>query len=31
LLAALHRAERGKAKPASVAELRREMLGATGK
>ncbi len=31
LLAALHRAERGKAKPASVAEFRREMLGGTGK
>ncbi len=27
LLTALHRAERGKAKPASVAEFRREMLG----
>ena len=27
LLTALHRAERGKAKPVSVAELRREMLG----
>ena len=31
LLAALRRAERGKTKPVSVAELRREMLGATGK
>ena len=31
LLAALRRAERGKAKPASVAELRREMLGGTGR
>lgn len=30
LLAALRRAERGKTKPASVAELRRETLGATG-
>ena len=30
LLAALRRAERGKEGPASVAELRREMLGATG-
>lgn len=28
LLAALRRAQRGKAKPASVAELRRELLGA---
>ncbi|HZT30315.1 MAG TPA: type II toxin-antitoxin system Phd/YefM family antitoxin [Bryobacteraceae bacterium] len=28
LLAALRRAEQGKAKPGSVAELRREMLGA---
>ena len=31
LLAALRRAERGKTKPASVAELRREILGAAGK
>jgi antitoxin YefM len=31
LLAALRRAERGKTKPVSVAELRREMLGATGR
>lgn len=30
LLAALRRAERGKQKPATIAELRREMLGATG-
>ena len=30
LLTALHRAERGKTKPATVAELRREMLGETG-
>jgi antitoxin YefM len=31
LLAALHRAARRKAKPASVAELRREILGETGR
>jgi antitoxin YefM len=31
LLAALHRADRRKAKPASVAELRREILGETGR
>jgi len=31
LLAALRRAERGKEKPAAVAELRRKMLGATGR
>lgn len=31
LLAALRRAEQGKTKPVSVAVLRREMLGATGK
>ena len=31
LLAALRRAKRGKQKPLTVAELRREMLGATGK
>ena len=31
LLAALRRAERGKAKPTTVADLRREMLGATGR
>jgi antitoxin YefM len=30
LLTALHRAERGKAKPATTAQLRREMLGETG-
>ena len=30
LMTALHRAERGKTKPATVAELRREMLGETG-
>jgi antitoxin YefM len=29
LLAALRRAERGKQKPATIGELRREMLGAT--
>jgi antitoxin YefM len=29
LLAALHRAERRKAKPATIAELRREILGET--
>jgi antitoxin YefM len=29
LLAALHRAERGKTKPGSVAQLRREILGET--
>src|ERR1700686_1317440 len=31
LLATLHRAERRKTKPASVAELRREILGETGR
>jgi antitoxin YefM len=31
LLAALHRAERAKAKPMTVVELRREMLGARGR
>jgi antitoxin YefM len=31
LLAALHRADRRKAKPESVAELRREILGETGR
>lgn len=31
LLAALQRAERGKQKPAKVADLRREMLGETGR
>jgi len=31
LLTALRRAERGKAKPVSLAELRREMLGAAGR
>ena len=31
LLAAVRRAQRGKTKPESVAELRRKMLGATGK
>jgi len=31
LLAALHRAERRKTKPASVAELRREILGESGR
>lgn len=31
LLAALRRAERGKVRPVSIAELRREMLGATGR
>jgi antitoxin YefM len=31
LLAALRRSERGKTKPVSVAELRRQMLGATGR
>jgi antitoxin YefM len=31
LLAALRRAERGKEKPATVAELRRKTLGATGR
>jgi antitoxin YefM len=31
LLTALRRAERGEGKPAGVAELRREMLGATGR
>jgi antitoxin YefM len=30
LLAALNRAERGKAKPATAAQLRREILGGTG-
>lgn len=30
LLAALRRAERGKQKPATIAELRREILGAAG-
>ena len=30
LLTALHRAERGKTKPATTAQLRREMLGETG-
>jgi antitoxin YefM len=29
LLAALHRAERGKSKPGTIAELRREILGET--
>jgi antitoxin YefM len=31
LLAALHRAQRGKKKPASVIELRREILGEAGR
>lgn len=31
LLAALHRADRSKTKPSSVAELRREILGETGR
>ena len=31
LLTALHRAERGKSKPGTVAELCREMLGETGR
>jgi antitoxin YefM len=31
LLAALHRAERGKARPGKVAELRREILGGAGR
>ena len=30
LLASLHRAGRGKAKPSTVAELRREIIGGTG-
>jgi len=30
LLTALHRAERGKTKPATAAQLRREILGGTG-